>query len=208
METKTPEKNGSNRFIFVIVLIVALLAIFILYFIKSGSKTVSEEPPIPPDIYATSTASTTQALHNSQLPTSTTNTGANDMNGSGQNEPSQPVQNTGYQSPISIPLSQGHIVGGTRVADQVLIYPWAVLEDSRCPSDVDCVWAGKIRVALRLLNPNTKAELVTAGNVLEVGQSVKVNGLEITLLEVQPDNMSNVKIKDSEYRFVLGIKRI
>lgn len=205
MEPNNMEKNKPNRFILTIVIIVAVLALVILYAVDK--KGVGDDMQIDTTAaQATSTASTTTGTGTAHTTASTT-PGSNDMNGSGQNEPSYPVKSTGLQSPVVIPLYQGHIVGGSRVADQVLIYPWAVLEDSRCPANVNCVWAGRIKVALRLQNPETKKELV-AGTVLELGQSVKVNGLELTLLEVQPNQISGTKIKDGEYRFIFDVKQI
>lgn len=156
--------------------------------------------------YSSSTASSSTPIDDRGL-NSNQNPGPNDSNGSGQNEPSKPVASTGYQSPVLAPLYQGHIVGGQLISQKVLIYPWAVLEDSRCPIDVQCIQAGRVRLGVRFTNPETKVALI-ADQVLEVGQSIEVNGLEITLLEVKPVTKSTIKIKDNEYRFIFGITKI
>lgn len=53
---------------------------------------------------------------------------------------------TPFRAPgvVTAGLGQSVRVGGVEVR------PLEVLEDSRCPQDVDCVWAGTIRVKVRV----------------------------------------------------------
>lgn len=82
------------------------------------------------------------------------------------------------------------------------ITPTAVLEDSRCPTDVQCIWAGTVRV---------KATVLTGmgnGNItFELGQ---VSGTEInsfTLVSVTPATKSTQSITPSDYIFTLKVTR-
>lgn len=147
---------------------------------------------------ATSTTSTTSAT---STPKPNNNSGANDMNGSGNNEPSGPIRNTGLQSPIVVNLYGKHIVGQGN--NQIMINPWAVLEDSRCPTDVECIWAGRVKVGVHFYDPSTNKVIQDA--VLEVGQSVTIKNVTISLLQVSPSTLSTHKIKDSEYRFTFSV---
>ncbi len=193
---KTP-KAFIGYIIVAVIIIVAALGLFF----GKGSRTdmaVNNGEPIATTTVPGSNSATTTA--------SSTNPGGNDMNGSGQNEPSKPAEFTGYQSPISVALYREHIVGGEQMYQRVQIYAWAVLEDSRCPIDVQCIQAGRVRVGVRFVNPETKKDIV-ASQVMEVDQKVKVNGLEIVLLEVKPVPKSTVKINDKDYRFIFDVRR-
>src|SRR4051794_18467651 len=58
----------------------------------------------------------------------------------------------------------------------------AVTEDSRCPSDTTCVWAGEVRAKIEIL------EHARAPRPLELksGETTDVAGLPLTLVRVDP----------------------
>lgn len=56
--------------------------------------------------------------------------------------PDAPVEQQGSEAPGVVEVR----LGGTARLGDVAVRPIAVLEDSRCPSDVDCVWAGRLRL--------------------------------------------------------------
>lgn len=58
------------------------------------------------------------------------------------------------------------------------IRPIAVLEDSRCPADVTCVWAGRIRVRVAVSGAGEP--------VMELNQPVSVPGGRLALVSVAP----------------------
>lgn len=167
--------------------------------VSEGSGTgVSEE--------SVGSATSTADSISTSTPTST----PNDMNGSGNQEPaSTPIVETGLQSPIIVYLYGKHIVGGTpqtTSASKVMINPWAVLEDSRCPIDVQCIQAGRVRIGVHLLHPQDQS--VLKDMVFEVGDSVDIRGMRITLLQVMPYTDAGKKIKDSQYRFTFSVSQI
>ena len=79
----------------------------------------------------------------------------------------------------------------------------AVSEDSRCPSDTTCVWAGEVKVKLEILersNPPREFEL-------KAGESTDAAGLRLTLLRVEPQPLSTARIPAQAYRATLRADR-
>jgi hypothetical protein len=44
-------------------------------------------------------------------------------------------------------------LGETAMVSPARVTPIEVLEDSRCPAGVQCVWAGRVRIAARVSRP-------------------------------------------------------
>ena len=73
--------------------------------------------------------------------------------------------------------------------------PVAVVQDSSCPVDVQCVWAGQLIV-----------EFQTAGRKrvrLEQGKPLAIAGGRLTLVSASPSATSGVAILPQRYRFQL-----
>lgn len=85
-----------------------------------------------------------------------------------------------------------------------------VTEDSRCPSDVVCIWAGQVSVSVNLFTSDshlgTFALTLGAGNNSSVAEHY-VEGFKIKLLEVQPYPVSTHQIAPSEYRSSLLLSK-
>ncbi len=81
-------------------------------------------------------------------------------------------------------------VGGPKVT------PLELLEDSRCPAEVDCVWPGQVRLRVRV-------DLGSGARTVELGtmQGVQVADGELKLTEVRPLRQSTKPIAASDYRF-------
>lgn len=60
-----------------------------------------------------------------------------------------------------------------------------ILEDSRCPEDVACVWAGRIRILVKLEAKNGKTTSVEFSS--DQKPSVEFAGYTITLGTIGPD---------------------
>ncbi len=93
--------------------------------------------------------------------------------------------------------------GGEVSAYNVRIFPTELLEDSRCPADVQCVWAGRLSVSARLvsgLGESPRQEFV-------LGEPVTTEAEVITLVEVLPAPKAGVSIAPSEYRFRFDIQK-
>ena len=72
--------------------------------------------------------------------------------------------------------------------------------DSRCPSDVACVWAGEIVVRLTVRKDRRTKELAIKGN-----QSLPVDGFVVSVLEVLPPPKSSQRIAPADYRVTLKV---
>jgi hypothetical protein len=77
----------------------------------------------------------------------------------------------------------------------------AVTEDSRCPRDVTCVWAGQLKVQLEIQQSSQAASQVEilAGGTMEAGK------YSVTVVRVEPQAVSTVKIGPQDYRATLRI---
>lgn len=91
--------------------------------------------------------------------------------------------------------------GETGTVGQVRITPQALLEDSRCPSDVVCIQAGTVRVSAELVSA-----LGTATAEFMLNTPITTEAEEIILTGVAPDTESTTAIDDSEYRFTFSIE--
>ena len=77
-------------------------------------------------------------------------------------------------------------LGGTARLGDVAVRPLAVLEDSRCPQDVRCVWAGRLRLRVAITPGPAAAELT----LYEAYQLPR--GGTITLVAAAPERWDRV----------------
>jgi len=78
----------------------------------------------------------------------------------------------------------------------------AVIEDSRCPTDTTCVWAGEVKVQIEILERARDARAVE----LKLNESANAGGRAVTLVQVEPQPRSNVRIAANGYRATLKIE--
>jgi hypothetical protein len=85
------------------------------------------------------------------------------------------------EAPFHVP---GHVtahLGEEVQIGDVRVTPLAVVEDSRCPSDATCVWAGRVRLRVRIGGAGEQ--------VMEIGHPLTVaGGQRLTLVAVAPLN--------------------
>lgn len=87
-------------------------------------------------------------------------------------------------------LGQVVTVGGPRVT------PLAVLEDSRCPAGVQCVWAGRVRLSVRI----GVAQGATVREIV-MGMPLPVADGALTLVDVLPEPRRDKPPAPEDYRF-------
>ncbi|HEX9652946.1 MAG TPA: hypothetical protein VGA99_04495 [bacterium] len=99
-------------------------------------------------------------------------------------------------------------------ADNLRISFQEIREDSRCPSDVVCVWAGRARIGLLLQAPTDSAQIelqlpgfATQQDTL-AHQPVDALGYHITLLQLDPYPDTERPSRDSDYRALLKVSRL
>ena len=99
------------------------------------------------------------------------------------------------------PLADGSDValGQRAYVDGPLVQPVAVLEDSRCPMNARCVWAGQVRLSLRIGGRGDERVEITSGKPLRIADGT------LELVEVRPDKVAGGNrggaIDSSAYRF-------
>lgn len=79
-----------------------------------------------------------------------------------------------------------------------------LIEDSRCPADVNCVWAGIAKIKVQL-NKNGKTSVVELNTQNE--KSTVFRGHTITLRDLQPRQSTTSKYSQSAYSATLIITK-
>jgi hypothetical protein len=74
-----------------------------------------------------------------------------------------------------------------------------VVEDSRCPVDTTCIWAGEVKA---LVEGNLKSAPPTP---LREGETMLVGKHKVTLVRVEPKPVSTAKIAREDYRVTLRV---
>ena len=82
------------------------------------------------------------------------------------------------------------------------ILPLELVEDSRCPADVQCIQAGTVRVRVQLESGGKNQTLE-----LSLGKPVTFGGTSVTLVAVNPEKNSKTTISQSQYRFRFSVTR-
>ncbi len=82
----------------------------------------------------------------------------------------------------------------------------SVTEDSRCPEGVQCVWAGNVRLALRLSSWAGASRRVSLNTATEPTR-VNFRGRTLRILEVRPPKREGQNIPQRRYRVTLEVSR-
>ncbi|WP_428629477.1 hypothetical protein [Sphingopyxis sp.] len=102
---------------------------------------------------------------------------------------------TSAQTPLA---DASNVALGQRAyADGPIIQPVEVLEDSRCPMNARCVWAGRLRVKMLWIRGNGEKQPFE----VTLGESTPLADGSIMLESVRPDKMTNIVLKPEDYRF-------
>lgn len=87
-------------------------------------------------------------------------------------------------------------IGQTATVDGPRVTPLTLLEDSRCAKGVQCIWAGQVRISVRIdLGAHSEERELTLGKPIHVADG----GLE--LVEVLPEKVVDRTILPEDYRF-------
>ena len=78
------------------------------------------------------------------------------------------------------------------------------VEDSRCPKDTTCVWAGEVKVEV-----TTRVDSAAAVQQHEIkaGESATVGAYQLMVVNVQPEKLSTREIPQEEYRVTLKVEQ-
>lgn len=94
-------------------------------------------------------------------------------------------------------LGQQAEVGGVRIR------PIAIVEDSRCPVNVQCVWAGRLVILAEVEFKGGSEEF--RGN-LTLGQPLSWGAETLTLVAAAPPKLAGTTVRPAAYRFTFAVQ--
>jgi hypothetical protein len=109
-----------------------------------------------------------------------------------------PTASTTPESPVTLEVMLNNEVSALGVS----ITPLQVLEDSRCPIDVQCIQAGTVRVKAKIVSGLGESIMTFTLN-----SPITTEAEEVTLISVSPKPLSTHTISAAEYRFIFEIKK-
>jgi hypothetical protein len=97
------------------------------------------------------------------------------------------------------------------VADQKLTVKFvSVPEDSRCPTGVNCIWAGNVRVQLQVTKAKSKpskVELSLNPRDFPDGEAADCGDYKLKLVKVDPYPVADQQLKPGDYTATLSVSK-
>lgn len=93
-------------------------------------------------------------------------------------------------------------IGEEGGALDITLTPVEVVEDSRCPVDVECIQAGMVFVKTEIVSG-----LGTSTMDFELHSPITTEAEKITLVKVEPNKVSTQEIEESEYKFTYYVEK-
>ena len=82
-----------------------------------------------------------------------------------------------------------------------------LIEDSRCPTDTNCIWAGNAKIKVEVTKPGHKAKTLTL-NTRVNPQSVLFGGYQIKITGLTPEPRTNIRIRKDGYVATFTIAKV
>lgn len=98
--------------------------------------------------------------------------------------------------PVGVSLGEEFKVGNTTIT------PLTIVEDSRCPADVQCIWAGTFLAEVTITTEGT-----TENRQLSIGDQISTSHGPLVLEAVEPQAVSGQEVRPSEYRLIFTEER-
>lgn len=115
-------------------------------------------------------------------------------------QPSTDVKQVALNQEFEIKVGERVSVEGLKINFET------VAEDSRCPVDVTCVWAGNAKVILKLSKTRKRAAQLKLNTGLEP-RHLLYDGYDVKLVGISPSRKKAEKIKKSDYVARLVVTR-
>lgn len=93
-------------------------------------------------------------------------------------------------------------LGQEAMFKDIRITPLSIIEDSRCPTNVQCIQAGTVRVRTQIVSG-----LGTSTEVIELGKSITTEAETVTLESVTPAKITTREISSSDYRLTFLVAK-
>jgi hypothetical protein len=92
-------------------------------------------------------------------------------------------------------------LGEVAYSNGLKVRPLQVLEDSRCPINAVCVWAGRLIVRSEVIGGNWRQM-----RDIEMGQAQQIADGALTLVSIQPSKQAGAEIDPRAYRFTFDFQ--
>ncbi|HZS43067.1 MAG TPA: hypothetical protein VFA52_02490 [Candidatus Paceibacterota bacterium] len=168
----------TKRLLIWLIIIIVLLAT-LLYLMNRGATTFSGLGG-----EATSTDYSATSSPNPFVPTSTSSASS--------------TTSIGAVSPDTFTVGLNQSVTRSGITATVV----EVVEDSRCPVDVNCIWAGTVKVNIKL----QQRQLFTT-QTAELNKPINMYGWTGELINVAPIKKASAPISPNDYRFTFRISK-
>jgi hypothetical protein len=96
-----------------------------------------------------------------------------------------------------LPDDSNVALGQKAYVDGPIVQPVEVIEDSRCPMNARCIWAGRVRVKMLWLRGNGEKQPFN----VTLGEPTPLADGQFTLESVRPEKRTDAGIKAGDYRF-------
>ena len=108
------------------------------------------------------------------------------------------------KEPETVKVRVGEIksAGGGRLAIKFV----SVVEDSRCPIDARCVWAGNAKIKIAVSKGKMAAKTIELNSGLKP-DSITIYGYEIKLVDLSPHPGENVRMAAFPKMATLSVKK-
>ncbi|MCA1622879.1 MAG: hypothetical protein LC768_00870 [Acidobacteria bacterium] len=83
----------------------------------------------------------------------------------------------------------------------------SLVEDSRCPTDTNCIWAGNAKITIKVSNAKAAAKTFEL-NTNSKPQSVSYAGYEIKLADLNPKPATNIRINRNGYTATFVVRKL
>ena len=111
---------------------------------------------------------------------------------------------------VDVPLSQKFTLrlGGQASIDNANLFIrfTNVVEDSRCPINARCIWAGNGKIALEIQKLNADKIMATLNTTLQP-QIAVYDSYEIQFKQLRPEPVAGSEIKPEDYRATLLVTK-
>lgn len=92
--------------------------------------------------------------------------------------------------------------GQVTAVDNLQVRPLALLEDSRCPASVQCVWAGQVRIRAEIMAKSGREV-----REMTLGKPIAVSDGSLTLVDAEPPKLAPGTTDPRQYRFTFRFDR-
>src|SRR5688572_11066632 len=96
------------------------------------------------------------------------------------------------------PVAASTVAGFGQIAraGALTVRPLELLEDSRCPALVRCVWQGRVRIRAEIRDSAGRQP-----REITLGEPLRVEGGTLTLVSVEPAKLAPGETRPADYRF-------